>query len=126
MINMVMLVGRLVQDPEVVETDNGKKLSHITLAINRKFKGVDGVYHTDYIDCILWNNYAKNTEEYCIKGDLVGIRGRLQSDTYEKDGIKRKKTQVIAENITFLSSLKNKDNLECENDLENVEKSEKN
>ena len=108
MINMVMLVGRLVQDPEIVERDNGNKVSRVTLAVNRRFKGNDGVYHTDFIDCVFWNTFAKNLNEYCSKGDLIGIRGRLQVDTYEKDGVKRKITDVIAESITFLSSGKTK------------------
>ncbi|MBQ8471942.1 MAG: single-stranded DNA-binding protein [Bacilli bacterium] len=108
MINMVMLVGRLVQDPEIVERDNGNKVSRVTLAVNRKFKSSDGVYHTDFIDCVFWNSFAKNLTEYCSKGDLIGIRGRLQVDTYEKDGVKRKITDVIAESITFLSSGKTK------------------
>ena len=107
MINMVMLVGRLVQDPEVIERENGKKVSRVTLAVNRKFKGSDGVYHTDFIDCVLWNNFAKNVSEYCSKGDLIGIRGRIQVEMYDKDGVKRKITDVIAESITFLSSMKN-------------------
>ena len=108
MINMVMLVGRLVQNPEIIEHENGSKVSRITLAVNRKFKASDGTYHTDFVDCVLWNNFAKNVNEYCSKGDLIGVRGRIQVDTYEKDGIKRKITDVIAENITFLSSNKGK------------------
>ena len=104
MINMVMLVGRLVQDPEIFEHENGKKVLRVTLAVNRKFKSSDGVYHTDFIDCVLWNGMAKNVNEYCSKGDLIGIRGRIQVDNYEKDGIKRKVVDVIAEGITFLSS----------------------
>ena len=107
MINMVMLVGRLVQNPEIIERENGKKVSRVTLAVNRKFKGSDGVYHTDFIDCVLWNNIAKNVSEYCSKVDLIGVRGRLQVDSYEKDGVKRKVVDVIAEGITFLSSSKN-------------------
>lgn len=112
MINMVMLVGRLVRDPEVVERENGTKVSRITLAVNRKFKGTDGVYHTDFIDCVLWNHFATNVSEYCAKGDLIGIRGRLQVETLEKDGNKKKITDVIAENITFLSTGRNKEDLE--------------
>jgi len=106
MINMVMLVGRLVNEPEVVERENNLKLSRVTLAVNRKFKDKDGTYHTDFIDCILWNIIALNTNNYCHKGDLVGIRGRLQVSYYEKDGQKKKSTEVIAENITFLSTQK--------------------
>ncbi len=112
MINMVMLVGRLVRDPEIIERENGNKISRVTLAVNRKFKGTDGIYHTDFIDCVLWNNIAKNVTDYCIKGDLIGIRGRIQVDNYEKDGIKKKYTDVIAENITFLSSGKSKEQVE--------------
>ena len=102
MINMVMLVGRLVKDPEIVERENGKKVSRVTLAVNRKFKSNDGTYHTDFIDCVLWNNFAINVNEYCSKGDLI--------DFYEKeDGTKKKITDVIAESITFLSTMRNKD-----------------
>lgn len=104
MVNTVMLIGRLTRDPEIVETEKGTKVSRITLAIGRKFKSSDGTYRTDYIDCILWNNFAKNVSTYCVKGDLIGIRGRLQVETYEKDGVKKKVTDVIAESITFLSS----------------------
>ena len=109
MINTVMLVGRLVQDPEIIERENGSKVSRVTLAVNRKFKSSDGIYHTDFIDCVLCNNFAKNVNDYCCKGDLIGIRGRIQVDVYEKDGIKRKITDVIAESVTFLSSMKNKE-----------------
>ena len=106
--NLVMLVGRLVSQPEIVEHEDGNKFARVTLAVNRKFKSNDGTYHTDFVDCILWNTIAKNTHEYCLKGDLVGIRGRIQVDFFEKDGVKRKITNVVAESITFLSSVKNK------------------
>ncbi len=117
MINNVMLVGRLVKDPEILETENGSKVSNITLAVNRQFKGSDGSYHTDFVDCVLWNNFAKNVSTYCTKGDLLGIRGRIQVDTYEKeDGTKRKVTAVVAERITFLSSAKENDGMELSSD----------
>ena len=112
MINMVMLVGRLVHDPELVEHENGKKMSKVTLAVNRRFKGTDGIYHTDFIDCTFWNSFATNISEYCSKGDLIGVRGRIQIDTVEKDGVKKKITNIIADSITFLSSVKHKDELE--------------
>jgi len=117
MINMVMLVGRLVQDPEIVERENGSKVSRVTLAVNRKFKSSDGTYHTDFIDCVFWNNFAKNINEYCSKGDLIGVRGRLQIETSEKDGIKKKFTDVVAESITFLSSNKMKESLELKEEI---------
>ena len=109
MLNMVVLVGRLVRDPEIVENETGTKYSRITLALNSRFKGPDGVYHTNYVDCILWNNCAINVNEYCSKGDLIGVRGRLNVNVLENDGVKKKYTNVIAENITFLSTIKNKE-----------------
>ena len=112
MVNTVMLVGRLVRNPEVRETETGKKVTSICIAVNRSFKGPDGVYETDFIDCTLWDLLATNITEYCKKGDTVGVRGRLQVDHYEKDKQKIKKMEVIAEKITFLSSAKNNDKVD--------------
>ena len=109
MLNMVVLVGRLVRDPEIVESEKGTKYSYITLALNNRFKGADSVYHTNYIDCVLWNNCAINVNEYCQKGDLIGVRGRLNVSVLENDGTKKKYTNVVAESITFLSTLKDKE-----------------
>ena len=83
MMNQAMLVGRLTRDPEVVENESGTKYSNLTLAVPRNFKNEDGVYETDFIEITLWNNIAENTSEYCKKGDLIGVRGRIQVDSYE-------------------------------------------
>lgn len=104
MLNQIILVGRLVRDPEVVKTKNGTSYSHITLAIPRSYKNINGEYETDFIDCTLFQLIATNTKEYCKKGDIVGVRGRLESKVYEKDGQKKYITEVIAERVTFLSS----------------------
>ena len=106
MVNSVMLVGRLAQDIEVKKLDSGKEVTKVALAVPRSFKNPDGVYDTDFFDCILWEGLAKNASEYCKKGDTVGVRGRLQSETYEKDGNKHKIVQIIVEKLTFLSSKK--------------------
>lgn len=107
MINQAILVGRLTKDLEIKTLDNGKKIVNITVAVPRNFKNADGEYETDFIDCILWNNIAENTAEYCKKGDIVGVKGRLQSSSYEKeDGTKAYTTEIVAEKITFLSSKK--------------------
>jgi single-strand DNA-binding protein len=103
-----MLVGRLANDIEKKTLDNGKKVLKISLAVNRSYKNPDGIYETDFIDCILWDELANNLSEYCKKGDVIGIRGRLQVSSYEKDDVKRKVVEVVAEKITFLSS-KHKD-----------------
>ena len=106
MLNQVVIVGRLVKDPELVKTESGKKITRITLAVPRSYKNVNGEYEADFIDCTLWTPIAESTTEYCHKGDLLGIKGRLQTDNYEKDGEKKYKTSVIAEKVTFLTSKK--------------------
>lgn len=104
MVNTVMLVGRLASEPEIKTTETGKEIVRISVAVNRSFKNPDGTYDTDFIDCTLWDGLAKNLSEYCKKGDTIGIRGRLQVSTYEKDGTKIKRVDVIAERVTFLGS----------------------
>ena len=104
MLNQVVLVGRLTKDPEVIESENGKKRTYIIVAVNRSFKNVNGEYETDFIKCILWNSVAENTCEYCKKGDVIGVKGRLQTSNYEKDGEIKYVLEVIAEKVTFLSS----------------------
>ena len=108
MINQTLLVGRIVRTPEVKQID-GSKISNLTIAVPRSYKNIDGEYETDYIDCTLWNGIAENTCHYCNKGDLIGVSGRLETNNYEKEGAKIYKTRVVAEKITFLSSLTNKD-----------------
>ena len=103
--NSLMLVGRLAKDPEIKELESGKKVSNITLAINRNFKNVDEVYETDFVDCVIWDGIANNVSEFCKKGDVVGVRGRLQTSIYEdKEGKTLKNMDVIAERISFLSA----------------------
>lgn len=104
MLNQIILVGRLVRDPEVKQSKNGTSYSFITLAVPRSYKNSKGEYETDFIDCTLWKLIATNTKEYCKKGDIVGVKGRLESRVYEKDGQNKYVTEVIAERVTFLSS----------------------
>ncbi len=107
MLNQVVLVGRLTDDLQVTTVENGKKVTSLILAVQRTFKNSDGIYETDFIRCTLWNAVASNASEYCKKGDVVGIKGRLQVNTYEdKDGNKKTSTEVIAEKVTFLSNKK--------------------
>ena len=106
MLNQVVLVGRLVRTPELRETESGKKVTHITLAVPRSYKNVNGEYETDFIDCTLWTGVAENTTEYCSKGDLLGIKGRIQTSSYEKDNEKKYITEIIVEKVTFLTNTK--------------------
>lgn len=106
MLNQVIIVGRLVADPEMVELENGKKVSNLTLAVQRPYKNMDGIYETDFITCTLWDSIANNVKEYCHKGDILGVKGRLQSETQEINDEKKYKLVVVAEKVTFLSSKK--------------------
>lgn len=97
MLNQICIVGRLASKP----TEN-----KITLAVPRAYKNSEGVYETDFIDILLGNNMAQNVTEYCKKGDIVGVRGRLES-TMEDDGdghLTKRITIVVADKVTFLSS----------------------
>ncbi len=108
MLNNVVIVGRLTKNPEVLKTEKGSKRTFIVVAVPRSFKNSEGKYDTDFIKCILWNMVAEHTCEYCKKGDIVGIKGRIQTSTYEKDNEIKYDTEIIAERITFLSDNKTK------------------
>ena len=119
MSNQIVIVGRLTSNPEVVKSEEGKERSQITLAVPRSYKNADGEYDTDFVDCILWGGVAENTAEYCHKGDIVGIKGRIQTNTYETEsGEKKKSTQIVAEKVTFLSSSKNNEVEKSDDDLD--------
>lgn len=96
MLNNLVIVGRLVSDPQINETENEKKVSIITLAVPRNYKNSNGEYDTDFIPVTLWQGIAEQTTNYCKKGDLVGVKGRLQ--------VREGKVEVVAEKVTFLSS----------------------
>lgn len=103
--NNVVLVGRLTEDPKVNEVISGKKVTSVVIAVTRNYKNSNGIYETDFIKCILWNGIASNTSEFCHSGDVIGIKGRLQSSEYDDENGKRHfVTEVIAERVTFLSS----------------------
>lgn len=105
MLNQIILVGRLTRNITVNKAENGVKVATISIAVPRSFKNVEGVYDTDFIDCVAFDAIAENTSEYCNKGDIVGIKGRVQSNVIDlEDGKKENKLEIICEKITFLSS----------------------
>ena len=99
MSNQVIIVGRLVGNPILEENQNGKKVCIITLSVPRSFKNDEGIYDTDFIKCILWNGIAENIVEHCERGDLIGVKGRLEC-------LCGSELQVVAEKVTFLPSKK--------------------
>lgn len=109
MLNQVVLVGRIVKTPELRVTETGKKTATVTLAVPRNYKNMNGEYDTDFLDCTLWTNVAENTAEYCQTGDMVGVKGRIQTRIIQnEDGSKKKKTEIVAEKVTFLAQAPNK------------------
>lgn len=78
MMNQLMLVGRIANDPELKTLESGKKVTNITLAVPRSFKNADGVYETDFINTTVWENIANSICDYCKKGDLVGMKKKLK------------------------------------------------
>lgn len=101
MLNQTVLVGRIANEPELRETEDGIKVTNITLAVPRSFKNEKGEYDTDFVDIVLWKGVAQSTIEYCNKGDMIGVKGRLQTIKDKDDKVK---LNVVAEKVTFLSS----------------------
>lgn len=114
MVNETVLVGRITQDPKVTELENGKKVCNITVAVPRSYKNENGEYDTDFIKCTMWSGIAEKTSEYCKQGDLIGIKGRIQTRVIEKDNSKQTIQEVVAEKVTFLAKSKEKNNDEIE------------
>jgi single-strand DNA-binding protein len=101
--NKFIGIGRLTKAPEMRKTTNGKSNTTFTIAINRNFKTKEGEQEADYIGCSAWNKLADTISKYCTKGMLVAVEGRLQIRNYEKEGTKRYLTEILVENISFLS-----------------------
>ena len=103
MLNQIILVGRLTRDVVVNKSDKGIKVATIAMAIPRSFKNMEGSYDTDFIDCVAFDSIAENTSEYCKRGDILGVKGRVQTRAFETDEKKRYVTEVVAEKVSFLS-----------------------
>jgi len=101
--NQVILIGRLVKDPELKQTQTNKTYCKFSLAVGRQTKDA-GV---DFINCIVWNKQAENLAQYQQKGNRVAVSGSLQINDYtDKNGVKRQSTSVVCFSIEFLSEKK--------------------
>ena len=104
MINRVVLVGRMTRDPELRRTQNGSAVTSFTLALNRNYNSADG-QQADYISCVVWNKVAENVAQYCAKGSLVGVEGRLRSRSYDNaQGQRVYVTEVVCDSVQFLET----------------------
>ena len=102
--NRVVLIGRLTRDPELRTTTGGVSNCTFSIAVNRNFKNKEGNIDADFFNIVVWRKQAENVSKYCSKGTQVCVEGRLQSRSYEaQDGTKRYVTEVVADNVTFLS-----------------------
>ncbi len=112
MLNQLILIGRLTHDPETKVLDDGRKVSEVTLAVQRSYKNIDGQYDTDFIKVSLWEGLATAVENYCKKGVMIAVKARIQTYKLELDDEKKiNMLEVIGERVTFLSS-SNKSDLE--------------
>lgn len=102
--NQVVLMGNLTRDPELRQTPNGQNVCSFSLALNRSYKGADGNWQeaTDYIDVVAWGPLGERVAQYLSKGRPCLVNGRLQSRSWEQEGQKRSKVEVVAQDVTFL------------------------
>ena len=118
MINNLILVGRLAEDPKVKELSHEMKVCNITLAVSRPFRDMStGEYGVDFIPISLWNGIIKVAEEYCSKGDIIGIKGRVATRVKEENGVNHYYTEIIGERISLIKN-KSKDGLRLVDDEE--------
>ena len=102
--NQVILMGNLTRDPDLRTTPNGQSVCSFSLALNRSYKGSDGNWQeaTDYIDVVAWGPLGERVSQYLSKGRPALVNGRLQSRSWEQEGVKRSKVEVVANDVTFL------------------------
>jgi single-strand DNA-binding protein len=105
MINRVVLVGRMTRDPELNRTAGGNTLTRFTLALDRNYRSNDGSQSADFIPCVCWNKTAENVAQYCGKGSLVGVEGRIRSNSFTtRDGQRATRIEVQADSVQFLET----------------------
>jgi single-strand DNA-binding protein len=105
-LNQVTLMGNLTRDPELRQTPTGQSVTSFSLALNRSYKDQSGEWQeaTDYIDIVCWGPLAERVAQYLSKGRRCLVQGRLQSRSWEQEGQKRSKVEVLANDVTFLDS----------------------
>lgn len=106
-VNKVILVGRLGKDPEVRNLENGTTVANFTLATSESYKDRttgEKKEITEWHNIVVWRALAEITQKYLHKGDMVYIEGKLKTRSWEKEGVTRYTTEVVADNMTMLST----------------------
>lgn len=99
----MILIGRLTVDPEIRVTNSGKKVASYRMAVDRNVK-TEGQPESDFINCTAWGKAGEFAEKYLHKGMKIAIEGRIQTGSYEKDGVKRYTTEIIVDRHEFCES----------------------
>ncbi len=103
--NKCILVGNLVRDPELTTTSNGVAVCRFSIAVSRRYANSDGERETDFLNIVVWRNLGENCHKFLKKGSKVGVVGNIQSRSYDAtDGSKRYVTEIVAEEVEFLST----------------------
>ena len=103
--NKVVLIGRLVRDPELRYTGNNLPVATFSIAVNRNFSNQAGEREADFINIVVWRKQAENCKNYLTQGSQVAIEGRIQTRNYDdQNGQRRYITEVVADNVEFLGS----------------------
>ena len=111
MLNHITIMGRLTRDPELKRTGSGIAVSSFSVAVDRDFgKSENGEKETDFIDCVAWRQTGEFVSKYFTKGRMIVVSGRLQTRVWtDKDGNKRKTTEVVADSCYFGDSKRESD-----------------
>ena len=102
--NKVILIGRLTREPEVKRTSSDLPYVQFSVAVDRNYQNKNGERQADFINCIAWRNTADLIGRYMHKGNLVGIEGQIQTNSYDdpQTGMRRTTTTVLVEQVQFL------------------------
>lgn len=109
MLNHVVLMGRLTKNPELKHTQSGVPVVSFSLAVERNYRADGGERATDFIDCVAWRATAEFLFKYFVKGQLAAVDGCLQVRGWtDKDGNKRRSTEVIVDSVYFTGDKRGK------------------
>lgn len=110
--NRVFLIGNLTKDPELTTTSNDLVNCKFSVAVTRRYNSSNGTKDTDFFTIVCWRGLAENCGKYLRKGSKVGISGSIQNKNYEtSDGIKRYSTEIVADEVQFLSTRSDADDI---------------
>ena len=103
--NKVILMGRLVKDPELKQTPSGVSVARFSIAVNRRFKNDNGEYDADFINCVAWRQTSEFITKYFQKGSMIAITGSIQVSTWDdKEGKRQYSTEVVVDEAYFTGS----------------------